>query len=158
MLIVINARSFMNSEKLRKHIYDDLDRELIALLKRDGRAPIAKLAEILDVSRGTVQNRMDRLLHSGALLGFTARVREDYVDGGIRAIMMIEISGRNTTQVIARLRGIPELQRVHTTSGKWDLVSEIQVESLAEFDRVLREVRMIDGIENSETSMLLTSI
>jgi len=148
----------MNSEKLRKHIYDDLDRELIALLKRDGRAPIAKLAEILGVSRGTVQNRMDRLLHSGALLGFTARVREDYADGGIRAIMMIEISGRNTTQVIARLRGISELQRVHTTSGKWDLVSEVQVESLADFDRVLREVRMIDGIENSETSMLLTSI
>jgi DNA-binding Lrp family transcriptional regulator len=148
----------MTSEKLKKHIYDDLDREMIALLKRDGRASVAKLAEILDVSRGTVQNRMDRLLHSGALLGFTARVREDYEDGGIRAIMMIEISGKNTTQVITRLRGIPELQRVHTTSGKWDLVSEVQVESLADFDRVLREVRMIDGIENSETSMLLTTI
>ncbi len=148
----------MASEKLKKHIYDDFDREMIALLKRDGRAPVAKMAEILDVSRGTVQNRMDRLLHSGALLGFTARVREDYEDGGIRAIMMIEISGKNTTQVITRLRGIPELQRVHTTSGKWDLVSEIQVENLADFDRVLREVRMIDGIENSETSMLLTTI
>jgi len=148
----------MTSEKIKKHIYDDLDRELIALLKRDGRAPVAKLSDILGVARGTVQNRMDRLLQSGALLGFTARVREDYEDGAIRAIMMIEISGKNTTQVIAKLRGIPELRRVHTTSGKWDLVSEIQVDSLANFDRVLREIRIIDGIENSETSMLLTSV
>ncbi|MEP3892429.1 MAG: Lrp/AsnC ligand binding domain-containing protein, partial [Litorimonas sp.] len=91
-------------------------------------------------------------------LGFTARVREDYEDGQINAIMMIKISGKSTTQVISNLRRLPELRKVHTTSGKWDLVAEVRVESLAEFDRILREVRQIDNIQDSETSMLLTSV
>ncbi|MBA83212.1 Lrp/AsnC family transcriptional regulator [Thalassobius sp. S69A] len=141
-----------------KHIFDDLDRELIALLRKDGRAPVSKLAEIMGVARGTVQTRLDRLLASGALLGFTARVRKDYDETAVRAIMMIEVEGRTTSHVISRLRGLPELQVLHTTSGKWDLVAEIIVENLNEFDRLLREVRLVDGVRNSETSILLSSI
>ncbi len=148
----------MRSSGPNKHQFDDLDRRLVALLKRDGRAPIAKLAEILDVSRSTVQNRLERMLESGALLGFTARVREDYEDGQINAIMMLKITGKSTTQVITNLRRLPELRQVHTTSGKWDLVAEVRVETLAEFDRTLREVRQIDNIQDTETSMLLTSV
>ncbi|MFD2173830.1 Lrp/AsnC family transcriptional regulator [Rhodobacter lacus] len=141
-----------------KTLLDDLDRALIALLRKDGRAPVSKLAEILSVSRGTVQSRIDRLLASGALLGFTARVREDHEAGMVRAVMMIEVEGRATSQVLNKLRGLPELQRMHTTSGKWDLVAEIVVASLSEFDRVLREVRLVEGVRNSETSLLLSTI
>ncbi|MES0868431.1 DNA-binding transcriptional regulator, Lrp family [Pseudovibrio denitrificans] len=148
----------MKQNQIAKHIYDDLDRQLIGLLRQDGRAPVSKLSQIMGVSRATVQARMDRLLETGALLGFTARVREDYDSGEIRAVMMIEVMGRNTSQVIQKLRGLPELQVLHTTSGKWDLVTDIRVENLSEFDRVLREVRLIEGVMNSETSILLSSV
>ena len=141
-----------------KHIYDQLDRDLISLLRHDGRAPLSKLADILQVSRGTVQNRLDRLSESGAVLGFTVRVREDYEQDGIRAVMMIEVVGKSTSQVIRRLRGIPESHSLHTTNGAWDLVAEIRAASLPDFDRVLREVRLIEGVLNSETSILLSTI
>ena len=127
-------------------------------MRTDGRAPLSKLAEILKVSRGTVQNRLDRLLSSGTLHGFTVRVRDDYEHDAIRSLMMIEVVGKSTSQVIMKLRGIPELQTLHTTNGAWDLVAEIQTLSLNDFDRVLREVRMIDGVLNSETSILLSSV
>ncbi len=141
-----------------KYIFDDYDRTLVSLLRKDGRAPISKLAQIMGVSRATVQSRLDRLLASGALLGFTARVREDYDINQIRAIMMIEVTGRNTSQVIHKLRGLPELTVMHTTSGKWDLIAEVLVENLSEFDSILREVRLVEGVLNSETSILLSSI
>ena len=141
-----------------KHSFDNLDRELISLLRKDGRASLSKLATQLKVSRGTVQNRLDKLQASGALLGFTIRVREDHGLDKIRAIMMIEVVGKSTSQVIRSLRGFPELVTIHTTNGAWDLVSEIHTSSLPEFDRVLREVRVIDGVLNSETSILLTSV
>ena len=128
-----------------KHIFDQLDKDLISLLRHDGRAPLSKLADILHVSRGTVQNRLDRLMESGAVLGFTVRVREDYELDGIRAIMLIEVVGKSTSQVIRKLRGMPELHTLHTTNGAWDLVAEIQAASLSDFDRVLREVRLIEG-------------
>lgn len=138
--------------------YDQLDRDLIALLRKDGRAPLSKLAEVLRVSRGTVQNRLDRLLSSGILMGFTVRVREDYGLEGIRAIMMIEVQGKAAKSVINTLHGIPEIQSLHTTSGTWDLVANIQAANLSGFDQVLSQVRMIDGILNSKTSILLKSV
>ena len=148
----------MKRQSEAKFIFDDHDRTLISLLRKDGRASISKLAQIMGVSRGTVQVRLDRLMASGALLGFTARVRDDYDASRIRAIMMLEVSGRNTSQVIQKLRGLSELQVLHTTNGKWDLVAEILVENLTQFDRVLREVRLVDGVLNSESSILLSSI
>ncbi len=140
------------------HVCDELDNQLISILRADGRASISKLSDLLGVTRGTVQNRLDRLLQAGVLLGFSARVRQDYEDGTIRAIMMIEVTGKSTMRVIRALRGLPELRTLHTTNGKWDLVAEIGVADLATFDRVLRDVRMTDGIANSETSLLLTSV
>ena len=148
----------MKQSPQAKYALDSLDHQLIGLLRADGRAPLAKLADILGVSRGTVQNRLDRLLGSGALLGFTVRVRHDYDRDTVRALMMIEIAGKSTTEVIRRLRGIPELHALHTTNGDWDLVAELHTSSLAEFDRVLREVRVIDGVLNSKTSLLLSSV
>lgn len=141
-----------------KYIPDELDRRLIAHLRADGRAPLSKLSEALGVARGTVQKRLDRLLETGTLMGFTVRVREDYDDQAVNAVMMIEVVGKSTTQVIRKLRGLPEMHALHTTNGNWDLVAYIRTSSLADFDRVLREVRMIDGVSNSETSLLLSTV
>lgn len=141
-----------------KYMPDDLDRRIIARLRADGRASLAKLSDALGVARGTVQNRLDRLVETGTLLGFTVRVREDYDQQSVHAVMMIEVIGKSTTQVIRKLRGFPEIQTLHTTNGNWDLVANIRADSLSDFDRVLREVRMIDGVSNSETSLLLSSV
>jgi DNA-binding Lrp family transcriptional regulator len=54
---------------------DDLDRRLIGALREDARMPITRLADVLKVSRTTAQARLDRLLESGAVLGFTIRAR-----------------------------------------------------------------------------------
>lgn len=148
----------MQSNDHKKYIFDAIDNAILAQLKIDARAPVSKLAEIVGVSRGTLQNRLDKMLNSGAVLGFTVRVREDHGVDSVRALMMIEVVGKSTTEVIKTLRGLPELHSLHTTNGKWDLVAEVRALNLAEFDRVLREVRLISGVSNSETSLLLSTV
>ena len=137
---------------------DDLDRRLIAALRADGREPLASLARRLGVTRATVNSRLERLLASGTLLGFTARVREDNDPDVIRAISLIEVEGRSTDQVIRALRGLPEVAALHTTNGAWDLVAELRTSSLQDFDRLLGRMRSVGGILNSETSLLLSSV
>lgn len=137
---------------------DDMDRRLIALLRADGRAPVTTLARQLGVSRATVNHRLDRLVQSGTVLGFTVRVKDDYGDDEVRALTMIEVEGRTTAEVITQLRGMPELQALHTTNGGWDLVAEVRAPSLTHFDRVLGQIRAVPGVINSETSILLTSV
>ena len=143
---------------MRRYIYDSLDSELISELRGDGRATVSHLAERLKVSRATIQNRLDRLISNGAILGFTIRVNEALDQRTVKALMMIEISGQSTSQVIRKLRGIPELVKLHTTNGAWDLIAEINTPTLSEFDEVLRQVREVEGILNSETSVLLSSL
>ena len=140
------------------HVVDSLDQRLIALLRADGRASMSQVAAALHVSRGTAQNRLDRLIQAGVILGFTVRVRQDLDERLIRALMTIQLAGETTTAVIARLRGIPEIRTLHTTNGTWDLIAEIAVDTLPDLDRVLGTIRAIDGIRSSETSILLTSM
>ncbi len=136
---------------------DDLDRRLIGALRADGRAPLAKLAMILGVSRATVQNRLDRLIAEGTVLGFTLRTRQADDAASVRAIMMIAVVGKSTAAVVRALRGVPEVEALHTTNGSWDLVVELQAENLAAFDRVLTYIRSVDGVSNSQTNLLLSS-
>ncbi|WP_040494480.1 Lrp/AsnC family transcriptional regulator [Ilumatobacter nonamiensis] len=137
---------------------DDLDRRLISLLRTDGRAPVTTLARQLGVTRATVNSRLERLLDSGRVLGFTIRTRDESADGEVRAISLVEVEGRTTNDVIAVIRGIPEIQSLHTTNGGWDLVAEIRCDSLLEFDRVLLQIRSVEGVINSESSLLLSSV
>lgn len=142
---------------MSRYIYDDLDRQLIAELRVDGRATISYLSKALGVSRATVQKRLDRLTSSGAILGFTVRVHEALEKDAVKAIIMIEISSQSTSQVIRKMRGIPELSRIHTTNGRWDLIAVIQTNTLSEFDEVLSKIREVDGISSSETSLILST-
>ncbi|MGA0606420.1 Lrp/AsnC family transcriptional regulator [Phenylobacterium sp. VNQ135] len=136
---------------------DELDRRLIALLRSDSRMPAASLAQALKVSRGTVQNRIDRLMARGVIQGFTIRTKPELEANRVRAMMCIEIEGERAGAVVKALRGFPEVDKVHSTNGRWDLVAELDVETLAEFSRALDHIREIEGIASTETSILLAT-
>ncbi len=137
---------------------DDTDRRLIALLRSDGRASLATLARQLHVSRGTVQNRMRRLEADGTIVGYAVQLKTAADDQRLRALMTIAVEGHRTAAVIRILRGDPAIVVLHTTNGRWDIVAELRVETLAEFDRALTRVRAIEGVSNSETSLLLNAV
>lgn len=136
---------------------DDTDRELIALLREDGRATVAALAAKLKVARGTVQNRMARLQRDGVIVGYTVRLRPQIEAHRIRALMSVAVEGNRGPEVIKALRGHPNVSALYTTNGRWDIVAELQAESLEAFDQVLGAIRLIDGIASTETSLLLST-
>lgn len=136
---------------------DELDRKLLAELRADARRPAAALAKTLRVSRGTVQNRIARLQATGVIQGFTVRTKPELEANRVRAIMCIAIEGERSGAVIKALRGFPEVEKIHTTNGRWDLVAELDTATLADFSRTLDEIRLIDGIAASETSILLAT-
>ena len=134
---------------------DAIDRQLIEQLRNNSRLPTATLAKRLGVSRGTVQNRIDRLTEGGVLMGFTIRLRGDEADGAIRAITALELRSGEARAAIAALKRCPEVSRIYSTNGRWDLVVELRAADLAALDRVLTEIRAIRAISHSETSILL---
>lgn len=136
---------------------DDLDRRLISRLRANGRESVVHLAEGLGVTRTTVTKRIERLVDTGVIVGFSVRVHDDAAATAVRAITMVAVEGRDAREVVSGLRGIPEIAALHTTNGRWDLVAELSCDSLASLDGVLNALRTLDGIRDSETSILLSS-
>lgn len=136
---------------------DDTDRELIALLRGNARMNIAALASKLEVSRGTVTNRLRKLEDERVIVGYSVRLRPDAEPEGIRAWMGVLVDGNQTRAVIAAMLGEPGVASLHDTNGRWDLLAEIRAANVAELARVLERVRLIKGIANTETSILLTT-
>ena len=136
---------------------DDLDRRLIALLRRDGRASLSDMALELGVSRATVRARLERLQQSGEIVGFTVVTKSDHATSPVRGLMLIGIEGRGADRIVRQLRGIPEVTAIHTTNGRWDLIVEIGTDTLEALDRVLAAIRRIEGVLVSETNLLLAT-
>lgn len=136
---------------------DKLDNELIAELKRNGRASVSELAQHLQVTRATVRKRLERLEATGEITGYTAVTRGDGVTHPVRGQMLLEIEGRGTERIIQRLQGMREVQVIHTTNGAWDLIVGIGTETLEKLDAVLFAIRKLEGVTRSETSLLLST-
>ena len=136
---------------------DDTDRQLLSLLRDNARASVASLAKVLRVSRGTVQNRLAKLEADGTITGYTVRLKPQAEGHRIRAFMTVAVEGNRTDAVLAALRGDPAVSALHTTNGRWDMVAELQADSLEAFDRVLSRIRLLEGIANTETSLLLST-
>ncbi len=136
---------------------DDTDRDLIALLRKDARTNVATLAAKLGVSRGTVTNRLRKLEDEHVIVGYGVRLRPDAEPDRIRAWMGVLVDGNQTGAVKASLLGEPGVAALHDTNGRWDLLAELQAGSNAELSAVLERVRLIKGIANTETSILLAT-
>ncbi len=132
-----------------------VDRKLLAQLKLNSRVSVTTLAGRLNVSRATVQSHMERLVATGVIRKFTVELDPMKKLDTIRAVMLVELQGNLARNVIRVMRAMPEVVSLHTTNGAWDLVAQIEVTSLPEFDLVLRKVREISGVLNSETCLLL---
>ncbi|KFN50617.1 Lrp/AsnC family transcriptional regulator [Arenimonas composti] len=135
---------------------DTIDRRLLALLRHDARAAVADLAIALGVSRGTVTNRMAKLQRDGVIAGYTVRLGAEADPDGIRAWTAIAVEGHQQ-RVVQALLGEAGIAALHDTNGRWDLLAELRVGSLAELSKVLERVRAIPGVSASETSVHLHS-
>ncbi len=139
------------------NMMDDRDKDIIAALRRDSRMGLSELADRLNMSRTTIRTRMERLIARGDILGFTVVLKEDTQQAPVRGHMMLGIEGHGTDRIVHRLSGMPEVQAIHTTNGKWDLILELGASSLEDLDAVLGQIRKIDGVQNSETNLLLAT-
>lgn len=138
-------------------IVDDLDQQLIALLRQNARLSVADLSHKLKVSRGTVTNRLRKLEDAQVIVGYTVRLKPQAQPERIRAWMGVQVEGNQTRRVIASLLGEPGVSSLHDTNGRWDLLAELEVGSMQELSAVLERIRLIAGIRGTETSIHLAS-
>ena len=133
------------------------DEQLLSLLRENARASTALIARRLDLSRTTVQSRIDRLEREGVISGYTVRLHDEYERGTIRAHIMITVLPKQMTSVVAALRAMPELRSLQSVSGAYDLVAIGAVPTVSDMDLLTDRIGAIDGVGRTTSSIVLST-
>jgi DNA-binding Lrp family transcriptional regulator len=135
----------------------DKDRKLLALLSEDARLPVATLARRLDLSRTTVQVRIERLEREGVIAGYGVRLSDAYLSDLIRAHVLITIAPKSLSAVTAELNAIHEVTALYSVNGPYDLIAMIAAPSIADLDRLIDRIGETQGVERTLSSIILST-
>ncbi len=97
--------------------WDGLDARLVGLLRSTPNLPVVEMARRLDVARGTVQARLDRLIRDGVIVGFGPDLDRTAAGFGVLAFATLEIAQGSDAQIVAGLEDIAEVLEVHAVTG-----------------------------------------
>ncbi|MCB2124992.1 MAG: Lrp/AsnC family transcriptional regulator [Rhodobacteraceae bacterium] len=136
---------------------DDLDRAILGQLGADARMSVATLARRLKVARSTIQARLERLESTGVIAGYTVKLGEAARATRIRATVLLTIEPRAQANVLTRLKAVPAVERIHTTSGRVDLLLQVAAASTAQLDEVLDQIGEMTGVKSSESLIHLST-
>lgn len=135
----------------------DKDRQLLLLLAENARTPTAVLARKLGLSRTTVQARIERLERDGVVTGYGVRLSDSYERALVCAHVMIVLKTKMLGRVVPALQAIPEVRTVHSVSGNVDMIAVVAAASISELDRAIDVIGEIDGVERTQSSIILST-
>ena len=135
---------------------DDLDGRLVEALAASPRAGVLELARRLQVARGTVQARLDKLQTRGVISGFGPDVDVAAIGYEVLAFTTLEIVQGRLDDVVEHLRAIPEVLEAHSTSGPGDLHCRVVARSNSHLQEVINRILEVQGIGRTSTVLALS--
>lgn len=130
---------------------DETDEEILSILEEDGRASFTDIADRIGVSEGTVRNRVEKLQETGVIENFTVNVNRDR---GIAAFISINVStDREFDRIID---DFPDDIQVYELAGDMDMLIKAERNSSEEVNDVVDEIRAVQGVESTQTYMILS--
>ena len=136
---------------------DATDRALLHALRGNARLSTTELARRLQLSRTTVQSRLERLERRGVIAGYTVVVPDALEAALVRAHVLITVATRQSGAIEAALRKIPEVRALHSVSGPFDLVALGVVPGIGEMDELTDRIGAIEGVERTTSSIILSA-
>ncbi|MEV1020001.1 Lrp/AsnC family transcriptional regulator [Streptomyces sp. NPDC050264] len=115
---------------------DAIDRDILQMLQKDGRASIRSVAERVHVSRANAYARINRLIDDGVIRGFGARVNHERAGQGASAYVTLKIVQNSWRTVRDQLRQMPEASHIALVSGGFDVLILVHTQD----NRALREL------------------
>jgi DNA-binding Lrp family transcriptional regulator len=140
-----------------KTALDEIDHQLLSLLRENARSPTAELARRLGLSRTTVQSRIERLERSGVVAGYTVKVADEVEANLVRTYVLVTLAPKQTRSVEAALRRIPEVRTLHSVSGPFDLLAILAAGSIGELDAAIDRIGLLEGVERTTSAIVLST-
>jgi Lrp/AsnC family transcriptional regulator for asnA, asnC and gidA len=136
---------------------DNIDLKILALLSEDAKTPYTEIAKKVYVSGGTVHVRMRKMEEMGIVQGTTLNMDYSKLGYDITAFLGIYLE-RNSMydEVAAELKKIPEVVKIHYTTGNYSIFCKIHCKDTKHLREVLHDkIQKVEGIVRTETLISL---
>ena len=134
---------------------DEIDRNIINLLKEDGRRSFIEISKAVNLSEASVRRRVQSLVNDKIIKRFTVEVNL----GGANGIALVSVNPSTPTPSISEsLKKIKGVEIVYEITGQYDIALIISAPNIAEINRCIDEVRRIDGVANTNTVIILKAL
>ncbi|MGQ0466368.1 MAG: Lrp/AsnC family transcriptional regulator [Sporichthyaceae bacterium] len=138
---------------------DALDARIVALLRANARASFAEIGEDVALSAPAVKRRVDRLLASGAIRGFTAVVDPGALGWGTEAFVELYCVDRTTPATIrAALARYPEVVSASTVSGEPDAVLHLLAADVTHLERVVEQIGAERFVARTKSLIVMSAL
>lgn len=139
-------------------VLDEIDRQIIRLLREDGRRTIRDIAHHVGLTVAPVKRRISRLEETGVINGYTARVDTAKVDGELEAVVELRVAGNlELEMIVAFANDIPEVTEVLTLAGDPDAIARVRAANMYDLQRVVNLLRTNGRVTGTKTLVVLNS-
>lgn len=136
--------------------FDATDRRILQILREDGRASHAALAKAVGLSAPAVGERVRKLEQAGVITGYRAILDPHLLGLDICAFVAVAPQPRKpAVALVERLLGLPEIEELHAVAGNYAYIVKVRVRNTQELDGFLDRLFMLEGVERTETTMVL---
>jgi Lrp/AsnC family transcriptional regulator of lysine biosynthesis len=129
-------------------LMDDVDLEILKILKKDARTKYVKIARSVGLTEGAIRRRIKKLIEDGIIKKFTVDTTAE-----LEGIVLIRTEPTRTKDAIVKVRKIAE--RVFEISGSHDIAALIQAYTIDELNRRIDEIRKVPEVLNTNTLIKL---
>ncbi|MXN79417.1 winged helix-turn-helix transcriptional regulator [Burkholderia sp. 4701] len=141
---------------------DKIDRAILAAVQRDGRVPIARLADSVGLSETPCARRLKRLESDGYIERYRAQLSRKALGFGVVAFVLVrfavhdrEVANRFEREVLA----IERILSCHNVSGTADYLLQVVAHDLDDYGTFLREsLRVLPGVTSIESALSLREV
>ena len=131
---------------------DELDRQILDILRRDARTPYTEIADEVGTSEGTVRNRVERMTDEDVIERFTISTRTGNVKAMIEVGVAVDV---DTARLSERMAEWEEVDFVWMVSGEQDIVLVVDAADTRGVNELITQAREQDEVVSTKTRLIL---
>ena len=137
---------------------DDIDKKIIKVLEDDARTSLRKISELVDVSLGTVSNRVKRMEKNGVIKGYSVILNPDNIGWELNVVIGLRIQKGRLIEIQERIAKDSRVHGVYDVTGDFDSMVIARAKNRKDLDDLSKNVLSIDGVERSITHLVLNTV
>ena len=137
---------------------DDIDKKIIKVLEDDARTSLRKISELVDVSLGTVSNRVKRMERNGVIKGYSVILNPDNIGWELNVVIGLRIQKGRLIEIQERIAKDSRVHGVYDVTGDFDSMVIARAKNRKDLDDLSKNVLSIDGVERSITHLVLNTV